>query len=226
VTTNGHRLLAKPVREGGTAAERWLAWGNQSAELDLDGCDTLVVVSAHADDETLGLGATMSVLGDRAQVVCATDSLTDRRPELTQACRILGTAPPIFLGLPEGQLAWHARDLAERLVELLDPSDWVAAPWRGDGDPDHAAAGEAALWAATRADCYFIEYPVWMWHWAEPDDPDVPWEDTATIVSPVSAWSKKRAAIQAYGSQITGVDPALPPAVIRRAMMLPEVVFV
>jgi LmbE family N-acetylglucosaminyl deacetylase len=225
VTTNSHRLAASPVRDGGTPAERWLAWGNQSPELDIEGCNTLLVVSAHTGDETLCLGAAMAMLAEHAQVVCATDSPTDRRPELTQACSILGTEPPLFIGLPEGQLVWHARELGERLVEMLDPGDWLAAPWRGDGNPDHAAVGEAAMWAATNADCYFIEYPVWMWHWAVPDDPDVPWEDTATIVSPVEAWSKKRTAVQAFGSLIKG-DNALPPAVIRRALMLPEVVFI
>ena len=226
MTTNGVRLAAKPVHEGGTPAERWLAWNHDFPELALEDCANLIVVSAHAVDAIFGLGATLAMLGEHAQVVCATDALDDQRPELTQACLALGIAPPIFLALPDGQLAWHARDLGEHLVPLLDGDDWLAAPWRGDGDPDHAAAGEAALWAAQKADCVYVEYPVWMWHWAEPDDPDVPWTDTARIVTPVEAWSKKRIAVAQFESQIRGDQPALPPPVVRRALMLPEAVFV
>ena len=124
MTTNGQRLLAAPIRGGGTPAERWLKWDREFPELAIDECPALVLVSAHADDETLGLGATAAMLGKKVQVVCATDTPEmDRRGELEEACQILGVKKPIFLALPDGQLVWHARDLADRLLAMLDEGE-------------------------------------------------------------------------------------------------------
>ena len=89
---------------------------------------------------------------------------------------ILGLPPAIRLGLPDGELSKHITELANILTELLlsTPDSWCVATWRGDGHPDHEAVGRAAAIASERADTLLLEYPVWMWHWAIPNDTAVP----------------------------------------------------
>lgn len=41
--------------------------------------------------------------------------------------------------------------------------------------PDDEAAGRAAAAACKATGAPLVEYPIWMWHWATPDDPAVPW---------------------------------------------------
>ncbi len=75
-TTNSARFAARPLAEGGTAVEVWTQSDRRFAPLDIEGCPALVVVSAHPDDETLGLGATASALGGggiTVQVMAVTD---------------------------------------------------------------------------------------------------------------------------------------------------------
>ncbi len=51
----------------------------------------------------------------------------------------------------------------------------LCAPWRGDGHRDHRIAGEVAAEVADRLGLRLLEYPVWLWHWADPGDDAVPW---------------------------------------------------
>ena len=73
-----------------------------------------------------------------------------------------------------------------------------------------------------------LEYPVWMWHWARPDDEDVPWQRMVTMpVDPVAS-ARKRAAAKVFQTQTTsgpGGEPVLPPAVLQRLLRLGEVAF-
>jgi hypothetical protein len=45
----------------------------------------------------------------------------------------------------------------------------------GDGHPDHESVGRAAPCHRTYR-AALLEYPIWMWHWADPDDDAVPWQ--------------------------------------------------
>ena len=63
----------------------------------------------------------------------------------------------------------------EALSDLLGPDDLCLTPWRCDGHPDHDATGKAALAAAGATGTPVLEYLVWTWHWATPDNPVVPW---------------------------------------------------
>ena len=101
-------------------------------------------------------------------------------------------------------------ELAELLGEILAgaaPGTWCAATWRGDGHPDHEAVGRAAAAACARTGVALLEYPVWMWHWASPSDPAVPWERAHSV--PVSGWAleRKRLAAQCFRSQF---EPGTP----------------
>jgi LmbE family N-acetylglucosaminyl deacetylase len=246
---NTARFAARPLSGGGTPTHVWLNAERQLSELDLGACPEIVVVAAHPDDETLGFGATaamLSELGAGVQVVSATDGGAShpihsqaqrhhleqvRRSELHRAVRILGLPTPISLGLPDGDLATHEDRLADLLTENLakrPPGTWCAANWRGDGHPDHEAVGRAAAAATQRTGAVLIEYPVWMWHWALPGDPAVPWGRAHAVPLSRAAIVRKSRAAQCFRSQFeSSADgpPVLAPSVLRRLLAVGEVVF-
>jgi LmbE family N-acetylglucosaminyl deacetylase len=247
---NGARFAAQPVACGGTPTGTWLGWRREWPDLDLDACPGLVLVAPHPDDETLGFGASAATLRARGVdvlVVSVSDGgggypdlsplertwlERDRRAELRNATRLLGLPEPIHLGLPDGRLDAHEAELTAFLTDLLvsDPNDpWCAATWSGDGHPDHEAVGRAAVHAAQRAGTVVLEYPVWMWHWAQPDDVDVPWHRMVTVPLDRGALARKRCAAKAFATQLNpyvpGVEPVLPPFVVQRLMAMGEVAF-
>ena len=250
--SNCTRFAAKPLTRGGTPVPVWLAAFDRGAPppLDLTACPGLVVVAPHPDDETLGLGATIAQLvsaGVDVQVVSVSDGgaarpgapLSEqlrleatRKHELRRATGVLGTSPPKSLGLPDGRLADYENDLTDTLVEILEgvvPGTWCAATWRADGHPDHEAVGRAAAEACARTGAALLEYPVWMWHWAGPADPGVPWERAHSV--PLTRWAlgRKRLAAQCFRSQFAsptaGSPPVLPAFVLQRLLAVGEVVF-
>ncbi len=247
-TGNTARFAARPLSHGGTPAHAWLTAGLRLPVVDLADCGEILLVAAHPDDETLGLGATATMLarrGARVQVVSVTDGGAShpglsslqrlrlehtRRSELRRATERLGLAAPIHLGLPDGDVGRHEARLTDLLVELLaarPAGTWCAANWRGDGHPDHEATGRAAAAAAEVAGAALVEYPVWMWHWASPGDRDVPWQRACRVGAPDDAVARKRWAAQSYRSQFEAIDgaPVLPPFVLRRLLAVGEVVF-
>lgn len=247
---NCARFAARPLTVGGTPTQDWLDSLASVPEMDLDGCDEIIVVAAHPDDETLGFGASIVTLaerGVRVQVVAASDGGASqhglgplekmhlesiRRAELHQATTVLGVPAPIFLGMPDGELSAHEQRLEDLLTEILDTSSdrtWIAATWRGDGHPDHEAVGRAAATAALRCGALLLEYPIWMWHWAVPGDAAVPWDRVRTMPTAAHAHDLKAAATQCYRSQVQGAEadpaPLLPSFVVRRLLAVREVVF-
>ena len=247
-SSNADRFAAAPLAGGGTPAEAWLS-ADPLPQLDLSACAALVVVAPHPDDETLGLGATAAQLvssGVDVQVVSVSDgggadpdaSAFDRarmeatrRDELFLAAGVLGIHGSVSLRLPDGRLAEHEDRLADSLGEILAdavPGTWCAATWRGDGHPDHEAVGRAAAAACAGTDVALLEYPVWMWHWASPDDPAVPWDRAYRSPLSASAVSRKHIAARCFSSQLepatAGAAPVVPPAVLQRLLAVGEVV--
>jgi LmbE family N-acetylglucosaminyl deacetylase len=247
---NGARFAARPVASGGTPTSTWLGWKREFPELVLDDCSRLILVAPHPDDETLGFGATAATLRARGvdvKVVSVSDGggaypglsrmertwlERDRRAELCRATMALGLDEPICLGLPDGELPAYEAHLAGVLRDLLTagPSGaWCAATWRGDGHPDHEAVGRAAVAATQQADATLLEYPVWMWHWAQPDDEDVPWQRMFTMPVDGVAMARKQVAAKAFQSQLTAfgpdLEPVVPPWVVQRLLRLGEVAF-
>ena len=116
--------------------------------------------------------------------------------------------------------------LLARLAELIGRDDVLLAPWAGDGHPDHEACGRAARSVAETV----LEYPVWAWHWAVPDDTRVPWERARRVDLDADAQDRKAAAVRCFGSQVDpiGPDPAdgpvLPPRVLAHFRRSHEVV--
>jgi LmbE family N-acetylglucosaminyl deacetylase len=246
--SNSARLAAQPIAGGGTPVDMWTSWHRRLTPLNIDHCPALVLVAAHPDDETLGLGATAAMLASRGvsvQVVAVTDGeaayphdpggreklAQARREELVAAAACLRLPSPIFLGIPDGEVAANEDRLEVELEAVLAesaPGAWCAATWRGDGHPDHEATGRAAAAASKDVPAVLIEYPVWMWHWALPDDPAVAWDNARQVSLTARDLAAKLEALQCFSSQLkrSAGPPLLPASIIERQMAVGEIVFV
>jgi LmbE family N-acetylglucosaminyl deacetylase len=227
-----------PIDAPGTSERTWAAWPwlstlPGSGLAGLASVTSAVIVAAHPDDEVLGAGGLISVLAAsraRLRLVAVTDGershrghaapdvLARRRTaETAAALRALGAKATevIRLRLPDSRLAARENELTAALAPLVTGFDMCLAPWRHDAHPDHEAAGRAAC-RARPGRLYY--YPVWMWHWAVPADPRVPWDQALRIPLPPRAVARKRAAIKCFASQLQdrghGLGPVLSPGMV------------
>lgn len=191
-------MVAFSHTDTGTSEKEWAASGVAALpELPLSADElagmTFVVLAAHPDDETLGAGGFLAKLhaaGASVEVLLCTageashpDSHTTT-PEQLAAVRLTefhaavsGLAPDAtwrFLELPDGQLAANAESIKESLRATVAgrPAETVAivAPYRHDGHTDHDTLGSIAADVATQGGHGLLEYPIWYWLWAGPDD--------------------------------------------------------
>lgn len=244
--SDGQRLGPVDDARRGTPAGIWQSWDEGLSDLDITGWHDVVVVAPHPDDEVLGVGGLMRRLvrdGTSVTVVAVTDGEAARPPagwtaqrlgvartlEATAACAELGVPAPRRLVLPDGRLAAHEDTLTEALNGYLSPDTVCLATWRHDGHPDHEATGRAAAAACTHTGARLVEYPVWMWHWARPGDPDVPWSRAHRWVLPDDDLEAKARAVAHHRTQLdppaAGVGPVLPPFVVERLVTSAELVF-
>ncbi|MEP7019204.1 MAG: bifunctional PIG-L family deacetylase/class I SAM-dependent methyltransferase [Pseudonocardiales bacterium] len=210
-------------RTGGTPEQSWLA-SERLAACRLAAVPTsaakVVVLAAHPDDETLGAGgliATAARSGIPTEVIIATDGEAShpgspthspdllakiRRIEAESALNILAPGATLtFLGLPDGALDTHITMLAEMLAPRLDARTLLVTPWSGDRHPDHEACAQAAAEVAAEHGCEHWQYPIWAWHWADPDSAQMPWPDLRRVEIDLAAAEAKRAAVATYVSQ-------------------------
>ena len=227
-----------PIDAPGTDERSWAAWPwlstlPRAGLARLAGVRSAVIVAAHPDDEVLGAGGLISMLAAsraRLRLVAVTDgershrghaspaALARRRTaETAAALRALGAraAEVIRLQLPDSGLAAREDELTAALAPLLAGFDMCLAPWDRDMHSDHEAAGRAARQAGAG---HLFHYPVWMWHWAAPADPRVPWDRALRVPLPPRAAGRKRAAIRCFASQTEdrghGLGPVLSPGMI------------
>jgi LmbE family N-acetylglucosaminyl deacetylase len=181
----------------------------------------LVVVAPHPDDEVLACGGLVALHAERGGsclVIAVTDGeashegcnawtahtlATTRRDESALGLAQLGLSGGTVarLGLPDGKVRDNAAALVSALRPLLRADDLVITTWRLDGHPDHDATGEAAAEACLVIGARLIEAPVWMWHWAVPRDPRVPWERLRSLALSDAALGRKAAALSAHATQ-------------------------
>jgi LmbE family N-acetylglucosaminyl deacetylase len=235
----------------GTPESQWQAWSRDWPPFSLAGCRRLVVVAPHPDDEVLGVGGTMALAvaaGVQVQVVAVTDGgashpgsptlspdeLVALRPgESEAALAQLGVVrAPLRLRLPDGAVAQGEDDLAAALEPVLrGPGTWALTTWRQDGHPDHEATGRATAAACGRTGARLVEFPVWTWHWAGPDDARVPWSRAASVLLPPEVQAAKRRAVDCFATQVRPLSdhpadaPVLPPPVLARLLRPTETVF-
>lgn len=138
----------------------------------------LLVVVAHPDDESFGLGAVIDRFvqgGTSVLVLCFTrgegstlgaegpDLSVRRRAELAQAGRLLGVADVELLEYPDGALASVPRqtlvDIVAQAIEASGAEGLLVFDDNGvTGHPDHVAATRAAVDAGRR-----LGLPVLAW---------------------------------------------------------------
>lgn len=139
----------------------------------------------------------------------------------------------IALGLPDGEVSQYHDQLSAAIVDAIDAQGirrtLVAAPWRYDGHPDHDAAGRAAAAAAARTDGVLAEFPIWFWHWGDPES--LPLVGTAALALTDEDMRTKARAILAHESQVRPLSdspddaPILPAHVLRHFHRPIEVFF-
>lgn len=193
----------------------------------------LVVVAAHPDDESLGAGGLLqraarqgvptevivATWGEKSHPGSPTHSVADlerlRAGELQDALAIL--APGCrhrTMGLPDGQLALHSQALEAGIAAAAGTGGaLIVAPWSADGHTDHDAAGAAAARVASSTGSMFLEYPIWMWHWGEPDAQGarrglIPWPALRRLELEPVEQSGKAAALASHASQAAPLSPA------------------
>lgn len=142
--------------------------------------ERVLVVCAHPDDESFGLGAVIAAMADGGTEVgllcytrgelstlgATTDGLAAvRAEELAAAAAVLGVTAPVLLDRPDGSLAGVP---VEELVGDVErhlgrfPADALLVFDEGGvtGHPDHGAATAAAVVAADRHDLAVIAWTV------------------------------------------------------------------
>ncbi len=193
----------------------------------------VVLVAPHPDDETLGLGGALADLADSAAtvtVVFATHGghgpgSTERRIEAEHAISTLGAhIKTVWWNLPDGNLHNAVGEMGEHLLELVDAQTLLIAPVECDGHSDHEAVAVSAEAVARERDAALLHYPVWLWHWATPDDID--WARLRTVAPSLRALAAKSAAIDCYTSQLASPDghPIVGASVVARARRVMETV--
>jgi len=182
---------------GATGADPALDVGVQPG--DLDDPDTLAGVVARLD----------AAAGDALAEDECEDELRDaEEAALTEAYRALGIREVRRhrLGLHDGAVARHEADVVGAISEIVgfvdDPGGLcVLAPWSGDGDDDHEAAGRAAEIVCA---AYRVRLVRWLdeaWSWAGPESAEVPWRRARQVVLSETAQARKLAASAVFGGR-------------------------
>ncbi|MBA6098569.1 PIG-L family deacetylase [Pseudomonas juntendi] len=210
----------------------------------------LVMIAPHPDDEILMAGGLLSSFKGREAdlvLISATDGegshpgstqwsehrLRRQRPQESRlALQQLDLDPSRVdwrrLNLKDGQLPREEAFLVSHLTQSLRPDDLLMATWRNDGHCDHEAVGRAAAHAALARQVQLAEVPVWAWHWAQPDDPRLPWPRAHRLQLDEARLARKRKALAAHASQLQadGERPPVLPANLLDCLLQPfELVF-
>lgn len=238
----------------GTSEASWAAWEAPSAwpDFGFGPPGRVVVVAPHPDDETFGVGGLLHdlrVAGWRVEIVAVTDGegshpgsvtlpsvtlASHRAAERDQALGHLGlgTTPVHRLGLPDTRVAAREDTLVDLLGEVLDGADLCLTTWAHDGHADHEATGRASARAAAAAKVPLAGYPIWLWDWAEPEDPRVPWIRARRVALSPAAHTAKRVAAEVFVSQTQpqpaglGATTIVPPPMLAHLTRCWETLFI
>ena len=210
-------------------------------------CNRVWLIAPHPDDEVLGAGGLVARLLHMKRpvtVVAVTDGAASHPRSLRWTPRRLARVRPresraalaqlgsgatlLKVGIADGTVAACHAALLDFLAARMRAGDLALATWRHDGHPDHEATGRATRDACLATGAAFLEYPIWMWHWARPDDSLVPWTRAKKLRLSQAEMARKRHAIRQFASQLAsdaGQPAILPPHVLVRFARPFEVFF-
>ncbi|WP_101925773.1 MULTISPECIES: PIG-L deacetylase family protein [Luteimonas] len=231
----GPRIEGLGTPESAWQRSAWLAALPLHAAADwIAGCERLVVVAPHPDDEALGCGGVIAT-ARRAGVDVVVVSVTDgeacypdaavwpvahlravRRRELEAAMACLGVPAGAIVTLDFGDGAVAAREaaLVDALRRLLREGDRVLTTWRGDAHPDHEATARAVERAVALTGARGLQFPVWAWHWMSPDAAASPLPGALRCRLDADAQQAKARALACFASQLASEDPAFPAPIL------------
>ncbi len=189
--------------------------------------DRVVVVAAHPDDETLGAGGLIAAARNRGAsvtVVVASDGEAShpasptytpeqlaalRRSEVRQAvARLAPDVSVFFFGLPDGRLEEFGDALSAQLDYHAQLATHLVTPWDGDGHCDHVACARVAAELADKYRIAHWQYPIWAWHWADPDDAALPWSKMRVFPLREREQAAKACALDCHVSQRSALSAA------------------
>lgn len=208
-------------RVAGTPAAAWDQTLSSTVELAAPGPgDHIVVLAAHPDDETLGAAGLMALAaraGAQVTVIVASDgeashpsSPTQRPAQLAHRRRIevrdgvAAVAPAAqvrLLGLPDGQLSDHLAEITDAVDQAAAGCTHLVTPWAGDRHPDHAACAQAAAESVAALHALHWQFPIWAWHWADPEEADLPTAALRLLHLDADARQAKHRALDCHVSQ-------------------------
>ena len=187
-----------------------------------------VIVAPHPDDESLGCGGLLALLrqaGVPVYAVLVSDGTMShphsvkfpptarqalREAELREALTLLGVSTDdlLLLGLPDSAVpTLNQPGFAEAVVTLrtylqrVQPAT-VLVPWRRDPHPDHRATSQLVAAALAGLPIRRVEYVVWAWERAAPEDLPQPGEVSGWRLNIAPVLAQKQAAIAAHRSQL------------------------
>ncbi|GAA3882772.1 hypothetical protein GCM10022381_26280 [Leifsonia kafniensis] len=218
-------------RERGTHEALWTADSRWAAVPTLaEDFTQLVVVAAHPDDESLGAGGLIARSHARGVKVCVIvvtdgegshpDSPTHtpsqlapmRRRELLQAVETLAPGASVsFLGIADGTIREHIDEVYKHLSAALGALGVAGAllvvPWGEDGHRDHVAVSSAARQISAETSVRLLEYPIWLWHWSNPDS--LPWGAATRLLLGPAERALKQKALSSHVSQGEALSDAI-----------------
>jgi LmbE family N-acetylglucosaminyl deacetylase len=188
-----------------------------------------VIVIPHPDDESLGCGGLLALLRQAGQEVAAVQ-VSDgtmshphsqdfspiarrelRYAELRHALAVLDVDENnvLYLDLPDSQVPSDGPAFDEAAARLADfiaeqHAETVLVPWRRDPHPDHRATSRltAAALASLPRPPRRLEYVVWAWERAAPEDLPQPDEGQGFGLDIGPVLAQKQRAIAAHRSQV------------------------
>ena len=213
---------------------------HEAEQLPLAGLDgvlpdhgSVLVVSPHPDDESLGCGGLLALLaeaGRPGRVLIVSNGAAShpnsrthpparlaalRRDEAIAALRNLGMEPDrlVMLGLPDGAVPHDGPGFDAAVTAMAnlcrrDGVEAIAVSWEHDPHPDHLASWHMARAAAREAGVRLLAYPIWGWRHLYPQIGPLPPLEVdgpprGQRLDIAAVLPRKQAAVAAHVSQTT-----------------------
>lgn len=238
----------------GTDKQTWLNWSGlkQLTQLNIAQCfpakQRVVIIAPHPDDEIMGCAGLLQQLSalDRSILLIAVtngtashphsslyraEKLNLIRPQETQAAlQVLGidNIEVLQLNIQDGAVASQLDRLYQDIHDITESSDVLVTTFHKDGHPDHEFTAQVVSRIAIEKQISCYEVLIWAWHWASPDDAQIPWEQALLLNMTAAQVELKKGAIACFVSQTqadesTGQPAILSQKTIQRILMPYEV---